>query len=202
MDTTSAPTTFPAPLKVAVILGSNREGRFGPVIADWFLGRAARYDGIETELIDVVTARLPDALSFSPVPEEAARVAAVSARLAAADAFVVLTPEYNHSFPAPLKNLIDWHRAEWQAKPVAFVSYGGRSGGLRAVEQLRQVFAEMHTVTVRDTVSFHNAGALFDDEGNHRDPADVDAAAKALLDQLAWWGNALRDARNRHPYSV
>ncbi|MFD8465445.1 NADPH-dependent FMN reductase [Streptomyces cyaneofuscatus] len=207
MDTTSAPTTSPAttspaPLKAAVILGSNREGRFGPVIADWFLGRAARYDGIETELIDVVTARLPDALSFSPGPEEAARVAAVSARLAAADAFVVLTPEYNHSFPAPLKNLIDWHRAEWQAKPVAFVSYGGRSGGLRAVEQLRQVFAEMHTVTVRDTVSFHNAGALFDDAGNHRDPADVDAAAKALLDQLAWWGNALRDARNRHPYSV
>ncbi|MEU0916332.1 NAD(P)H-dependent oxidoreductase [Streptomyces cyaneofuscatus] len=202
MDTTSAPTTSPAPLKVAVILGSNREGRFGPVIADWFLGRAARYDGIETELIDVVTARLPDALSFGPGPEEAARVAAVSARLAAADAFVVLTPEYNHSFPAPLKNLIDWHRAEWQAKPVAFVSYGGRSGGLRAVEQLRQVFAEMHTVTVRDTVSFHNAGTLFDDEGNHREPADVDAAAKALLDQLAWWGNALRDARNRHPYSA
>ncbi|MFD3648628.1 NADPH-dependent FMN reductase [Streptomyces cyaneofuscatus] len=202
MDTTSAPTTSPAPLKVAVILGSNREGRFGPVIADWFLGRAARYDGIETELIDVVTARLPTALSFTPTSEEAARVAAVSARLAAADAFVVLTPEYNHSFPAPLKNLIDWHRAEWQAKPVAFVSYGGRSGGLRAVEQLRQVFAEMHTVTVRDTVSFHNAGALFDDEGNHRDPADVDAAAKALLDQLAWWGNALRDARNRHPYSA
>ncbi|MFD3750457.1 NADPH-dependent FMN reductase [Streptomyces cyaneofuscatus] len=202
MDTTSAPTTSPAPLKVAVILGSNREGRFGPVIADWFLGRAARYDGIETELIDVLTARLPTALSFTPTSEEAARVAAVSARLAAADAFVVLTPEYNHSFPAPLKNLIDWHRAEWQAKPVAFVSYGGRSGGLRAVEQLRQVFAEMHTVTVRDTVSFHNAGALFDDEGNHRDPADVDAAAKALLDQLAWWGNALRDARNRHPYSA
>lgn len=201
MDTTTkAPA--PAPLKVAVILGSNREGRFGPVIADWFLGRAARYEGIETELIDVVTARLPTALSFCPTPEEAARVAAVSARLAAADAFVVLTPEYNHSFPAPLKNLIDWHRAEWQAKPVAFVSYGGRSGGLRAVEQLRQVFAETHTVSVRDTVSFHNAGALFDDEGNHRDPADVDAAAKALLDQLVWWGNALRDARNRHPYSA
>ncbi|MFD8620218.1 NADPH-dependent FMN reductase [Streptomyces sp. NPDC059513] len=197
MDATAAATTSPAPLKVAVVLGSNREGRFGPIIADWFLDRAARYDGIETELVDVVTARLPDALTFSPSPEDAARVAAVSAQLAAADAFVVLTPEYNHSFPAPLKNLIDW-----QAKPVAFVSYGGRSGGLRAVEQLRQVFAEMHTVSVRDTVSFHNAGALFDDQGNHRDPADVDTAAKALLDQLVWWGNALREARNRHPYSA
>ncbi|MDT0493477.1 NAD(P)H-dependent oxidoreductase [Streptomyces griseus] len=202
MDTASAPTTPPVPLKVAVILGSNREGRFGPVVADWFLGRAARYDGIETELVDVVAADLPTALSFRPAPEDAARVEAVSARLAAADAFVVVTPEYNHSFPAPLKNLIDWHRAEWQAKPVAFVSYGGRSGGLRAVEQLRQVFAELHTVSVRDTVSFSNAGGLFDDEGKHRDPAEAEGAAKALLDQLVWWGHALRDARNLHPYGA
>ncbi|MFJ1592499.1 NADPH-dependent FMN reductase [Kitasatospora albolonga] len=202
MDTASAPTTPPVPLKVAVILGSNREGRFGPVVADWFLGRAARYDGIETELVDVAAADLPTALSFRPAPEDAARVEAVSARLAAADAFVVVTPEYNHSFPAPLKNLIDWHHAEWQAKPVAFVSYGGRSGGLRAVEQLRQVFAELHTVSVRDTVSFSNAGGLFDDEGKHRDPAEAEGAAKALLDQLAWWGHALRDARNRHPYGA
>ncbi|WP_411078916.1 NADPH-dependent FMN reductase [Streptomyces sp. cmx-18-6] len=206
MDTTSgpasAPTTSPAPLKVAVILGSNREGRFGPIVVDWFLKRAARYEGIETDLVDVATADLPVALSFSPAPDDAARVEAVSARLAAADAFVVVTPEYNHSFPAPLKNLIDWHRAEWQAKPVAFVSYGGRSGGLRAVEQLRQVFAELHTVSVRDAVSFHNAGVLFDDAGDHRDPAEADAAAKELLDQLVWWGNALRNARNAHPYGA
>lgn len=211
MDTTAAttsptastaPATEPAPLKVAVILGSNRDGRFGPVVADWFLARAADHSGIETELVDVVEAGLPTAITFSPGPEEAARLGAVSARLAAADAFVVLTPEYNHSFPAPLKNLIDWHSAEWQAKPVAFVSYGGISGGLRAVEQLRQVFAELHTVTVRDTVSFHNAGALFDDEGRHLDPGPADAAAKTLLDQLVWWGNALRDARNLRPYGA
>lgn len=204
MDTTAASTSpsAPAPLKVAVILGSNRTGRFGPVIADWFLARAAGHPDIETELVDVADADLPTALTFSPSSEEAARIGAVSARLAAADAFVVLTPEYNHSFPAPLKNLIDWHRAEWQAKPVAFVSYGGISGGLRAVEQLRQVFAELHTVTVRDTVSFHNAGALFDDEGRHLDPAPADAAAKSLLDQLVWWGTALRDARKLRPYGA
>ncbi|MEV7949695.1 NADPH-dependent FMN reductase [Streptomyces rubiginosohelvolus] len=210
MDTTAASTSSTSPtssagatpLKVAVILGSNRDGRFGPVVADWFLGRAARHPGIETDLIDVAEAGLPTAITFSPGPEEAARLAAVSERLAAADAFVVLTPEYNHSFPAPLKTLIDWHSAEWQAKPVAFVSYGGISGGLRAVEQLRQVFAELHTVTVRDTVSFHNAGALFDDEGRHRDPGPADAAAKVLLDQVVWWGTALRDARKSRPYGA
>ncbi|MCL6286970.1 NADPH-dependent FMN reductase [Streptomyces fimicarius] len=211
MDTTAASTSSasstassaePGPLKVAVILGSNRDGRFGPVVADWFLARAAGHPGVATELIDVAEADLPTAITFSPGPEEAARLAAVSERLAAADAFVVVTPEYNHSFPAPLKSLIDWHSAEWQAKPVAFVSYGGISGGLRAVEQLRQVFAELHTVTVRDTVSFHNAGVLFDDEGRHLDPEPADAAAKTLLDQLVWWGTALRDARNLRPYGA
>ena len=204
--TTSAPASTAAlasaPLKVAVILGSNREGRFGPVVADWFLSRAARHPDIETELIDVGELDLPIALSFRPGPAEQAQLARVTPRLAEADAFVVLTPEYNHSFPAPLKNLIDWYRDEWQAKPVAFVSYGGISGGLRAVEQLRQVFAELHAVSVRDTVSFHNAGAHFDDEGRHKDPAAPDAAAKAMLDQLVWWAHALREAKVRRPYSA
>nr|WTB31070.1 NAD(P)H-dependent oxidoreductase [Streptomyces sp. NBC_00830] len=188
------------PVKVAVILASNREGRFAPVIADWFLSRTADHPDIETDLIDVADLDLPFALSYRPGPDVQAQLAEVSPRLAAADAFVVVTPEYNHSFPAPLKNLIDWHHAEWQAKPVAFVSYGGVSGGLRAVEHLRQVFAELHAVSIRDTVSFHNAGALFDDDGRHKDPSAVDGAAKTLLDQLVWWGQALREAKAVRPY--
>ncbi|MFF3326743.1 NADPH-dependent FMN reductase [Streptomyces sp. NPDC002889] len=190
-----------APLKLAVIVGSTRDGRFGPVIADWFLSRAALREDFSVELVDLVEAELPTALSYNPSPEVRAELAKVSPKLAGADAFVVLTPEYNHSFPAALKSLIDWHYTEWQAKPVAFVSYGGISGGLRAVEQLRQVFAEMHAVTVRDTVSFHNARAHFDDAGQHRDPAGPDAAAKTMLDQLAWWGTALRDAKSVRPYA-
>ncbi|MGW0702632.1 NADPH-dependent FMN reductase [Streptomyces sp. NPDC002867] len=191
-----------APLKLAVIVGSNREGRFGPVVADWFLSRAARREDFTVDLVDLAETDLPTSLSYKPSPAVTAELAKVTPRLAAADAFVVLTPEYNHSFPASLKSLIDWHFGEWQAKPVGFVSYGGMSGGLRAVEQLRQVFAELHAVTVRDTVSFHNAGAHFDDEGNHRDPAGPDAAAKTMLDQLAWWGAALRSAKAAHPYAA
>ncbi|MEV0226170.1 NAD(P)H-dependent oxidoreductase [Streptomyces sp. NPDC050704] len=198
--TTHVSVSLPAPLKIAVIVGSNREGRFGPVVADWLLGRVRERDDLAVDVVDLADVRLPTALSYSPSEEVIAELAEVTPKLADADAFVVLTPEYNHSFPAGLKNLIDWHYNEWRAKPVAFVSYGGLSGGLRAVEHLRQVFAELHAVTVRDTVSFHNAGASFDDEGRHRDPSAPDAAAKTMLDQLVWWGLALREAKSVRPY--
>ncbi|WP_405653356.1 NADPH-dependent FMN reductase [Streptomyces sp. RK9] len=188
------------PVKVAVIVGSNREGRFGPVVAEWLLARVRAHEGFEADLIDLADVDLPTSLSFRPSVEVIAELDKVTPKLAEADAFVVLTPEYNHSYPASLKNVIDWHRDEWQAKPVALVSYGGISGGLRAVEHLRQVFAELHMVTVRDTVSFHNAGALFDDEGAHRDPSVAEAAAKGMLDQLHWWAWALRSAKETRSY--
>ncbi|MEV6396739.1 NAD(P)H-dependent oxidoreductase [Streptomyces sp. NPDC051907] len=199
--TTPTPTPTPTPLNLAVVLGSNRDGRFGPVVSEWFLSRVGPREDFDVELVDLAEAQLPTALSYQPTADVQTELAKVSPKLAGADAFVVVTPEYNHSFPASLKSLIDWHFTEWQAKPVGFVSYGGISGGLRAVEQLRQVFAEMHAVTVRDTVSFHNAHAHFDDEGRHRDPDGPDAAAKTMLDQLAWWGNALRTAKAKAPYA-
>ncbi|MGW7051242.1 NADPH-dependent FMN reductase [Streptomyces sp. NPDC054887] len=191
-----------APLRVVVVVASNREGRFAPVVTDWFLSRAAEHDDLDVDVLDLARIDLPTALSFNPSDEVRAVLAETSPRLAAADAFVVVTPEYNHSFPAALKNLIDWHRDEWHAKPVGFVSYGGMSGGLRAVEQLRQVFAEMHATTVRDTVSFHGAWSHFDVDGRHKDPSGHDTAAKALLDRLTWWARALRDARTACPYAA
>ena len=199
--TNSANSANSAPLKLAVIVGSDREGRFGPVVADWFLSRTAERDDFTVDVVDLARTALPTSLSHHPGPDVRAELAKVSPVLAAADAFVVVTPEYNHSFPAALKSLIDWHFTEWQAKPVGFVSYGGMSGGLRAVEQLRQVYAEMHAVTVRDTVSFHHAHGLFEPDGSPKDPSGPDAAAKVLLDQVAWWGRALRDAKSVSPYA-
>jgi NAD(P)H-dependent FMN reductase len=191
--------TDTAPLRVTLVIGSNRHGRFGPVVADWLLDRLRDRDDLVADVVDVAEADLP--MSMAPTPGAAAAVASVTPKLASADAFVVLTPEYNHSYPAGLKNLIDWHFTEWQAKPVALVSYGGISGGLRAVEHLRQVFAELHAVTVRDTVSFHNAGGSFTD-GRPKDPSGPDAAAKTMLDQLVWWGRVLREGRASHPYGA
>ncbi|MEV0324014.1 NADPH-dependent FMN reductase [Streptomyces sp. NPDC050658] len=192
------------PLQIAVVVGSTREGRFAPVVTRWLTGRLDRRDDMKADVVDLAETELPTALPAfgGPLPpgaEEA--LALVSPRLDAADAFVFVTPEYNHSFPASLKNAIDWHNTQWHGKPVAFVSYGGLSGGLRAVEQLRVVMAELNATTIRNTVSFHNAYGLFGEDGAVDDPA-VDAAAEALLDQLAWWAHALRDAKSVRPYAA
>lgn len=193
-------------LKLAVILGSVRQGRFGPVVAQWFLGEAQQHGQFSADLIDLAEIPLPLVLppeppAISTTDARTAEMADLTRKLEAADVFVVVTPEYNHSFPASIKSLIDWHFTEWRAKPIGFVSYGGLGGGLRAVEQLRLVFAEMHAVTVRDTVSFANYWELFDADGQLTDPDDANSAAKILLDQLAWWGAVLLDARLNNPYN-
>ncbi|MFD3532185.1 NADPH-dependent FMN reductase [Streptomyces sp. NPDC058664] len=200
MDTTNSTRTLP--LHLALVVASDREGRFAPVITDWFRSRLAERDDFTVTVVDLAEIDLPTSLSPTPSPAVRAELAKVTPVLEAADAFVVITPEYNHSFPASLKNLIDRHYAEWHAKPVGFVSYGGISGGLRAVEQLRQVYAELHAVTVRETVSFHHAHGQFDGEGRHKDPAPVEGAAKVLLDQLGWWARALKDAKAIRPYGA
>ncbi len=107
----------------------------------------------------------------------------------------------NYRYPAPLKSLIDSVGAEWQAKPVAFVSYGGVSGGLRAVEQLRLVFAELHTVTIRDAVSFAGAWEQFDEAGWLVQPERARRSMTTLLSRLHWWAVALRNARAALPYA-
>ncbi|MEU9443179.1 NAD(P)H-dependent oxidoreductase [Streptomyces sp. NPDC048304] len=200
----SAAAAADAPLRVAVIVGSVREGRQGRAVADWFLGAAAGDTGLDLDVIDLAGIDLPLVLpewGGTPSPEAVAALRDVSPRLAAADAFVVVTPEYNHSFPASLKNFIDWHHAQWRAKPVGFVSYGGLGGGLRAVEQLRLIFAELHATTVRDSVSLHGPWSGLGEDGTPRDAAVCTGAAKGMLGQLAWWGRALRAARAERPYA-
>ncbi|MFD1322096.1 NADPH-dependent FMN reductase [Micromonospora sonneratiae] len=191
------------PLQLAVLIGSVREGRFGPTVGNWFVRLARERTDLIVDVVDLAESALPmvlPAFGAEAAPEAVRALQDLSPRLSAADAFVVVTPEYNHSFPASLKNAIDWHHRQWHAKPVAFVSYGGVSGGLRAVEALRPVFAELHAVTIRDTVSFQNAWQQFDADGTPRQPDECGAAAKTLLDQLTWWGHALREAKATTPY--
>jgi len=192
------------PLRLAVLVGSVRGGRLGPTVAGWFAGQAEEFGRFDVDVIDLAEVALPLAMppyGEQPPPEVKAASEALGRRLDEADAFVVVTPEYNHSFPAALKNVIDWYHGEWFGKPVGLVSYGGISGGLRAIEHLRGVFAELHAVTMRDTVSFHSAWEHWDDDGNWpKESEGCNSAAKTLLVQLAWWAQALLDAKAKSPY--
>jgi NAD(P)H-dependent FMN reductase len=181
-------------LHVAVLMGSAREGRLCDKVTRWVTERLKTQPDLTFDVID------PAAFEVHHWRLSDAAAADLRRRLGQADAFVVVTPEYNHAYPAALKLLIDTVKAEWRAKPVALVSYGGLSGGLRAIEQLRLVFAELHAVTLRDTVSFVNAWGRFDAEGALRDPADAEAAMDRVVSLLCWWGHALRYARDDVPY--
>jgi NAD(P)H-dependent FMN reductase len=182
------------PIRIAVIYGSTRPGRFCDTVVRWTVGRISANWAFRVDVID-------------PAEESGTKTCdgrdsmSQKHRLAQADAFVVVTPEYNHGYPAPLKALIDSAGAEWHAKPVAFVSYGGVSGGLRAVEQLRLVFAELHAVTIRDSVSFSSAPEQFDETGALRNPDRAHRGMETLLARLTWWAVALRNARSIAPYS-
>jgi len=186
------------PVRVLVMIGSTRQGRFGPVPARWAAEQAANRADIEVDVVDLAVADLPTVMAgndeHAPLPAE---VSALSRRIRAADAVVIVTPVYNRSFPASLKNAIDWFHDEWAATPVGFVSYGGRTGGVEAVEQLRTIFVELGTMTIRNVLSFPNFWEQFADDGVPAKPAAMAGAATAFFDQLVWWAQALRTARNR-----
>jgi NAD(P)H-dependent FMN reductase len=179
-------------LQLAIIIGSTREGRWGDKVAHWFASEARRRPDLLVDVIDLAEVDIPAVLPMRHTPD----VQAYAERIDRADAFVVVTPEYNHSYPASLKQAIDVLNAPWRRKPVAFVSYGGLSGGLRAVEHLRQVFAELHATTIRETVSLHRHPLLFDDSGALVEPSGPAEATKVMLDDLVWWASALRTARD------
>lgn len=182
------------PLRLEIILGTVRPVRFGPVVANWFFRQAVDDPRFEIGLIDLADFSLPSDLTMD---SDGAK--AFQQRIAAADVIVAITPEYNHSTSGALKDAFDLLKREWRAKPVGFVAYGGLSGGLRAVEHLRQIVAELHMVSVRETVSFHQAKKQFDEAGETANGAAIDAVGR-MLNQLDWWGRHLRDARSGDPY--
>jgi NAD(P)H-dependent FMN reductase len=178
--------------RLAVITASVRSGRIGPRIANWFSNLAETEGNFEVDRLDLADFDVDDrTINVEQVLHD---------RLDQADAFVIVTPEYNHGYPATFKAVIDATSSEWHAKPVGFVSYGGISGGIRAVEQLRLVFAEMHATTVRSSVILPNVFGQV--AGNDFEPFDSNvSAAKTMLVQLDWWTTALKNARLAAPYT-
>jgi NAD(P)H-dependent FMN reductase len=185
-------------LKIAIIIGSTRPGRKGETVARWVQDIALMRGDAEFELVDIQAFDLP--LLDEPKPPAMqdyshSHTKVWSATIDACDAFVFVTPEYNHSVPAALKNAIDFLYTEWNNKAAGFVSYGG-AGGTRSVEQLRQVMAEIKIADVQAQVAL----TLADDFENYQTlkPRDKhERALNTMLDQVIAWGGALASLRQR-----
>jgi NAD(P)H-dependent FMN reductase len=183
-------------LRVAIIIGSTRPGRNGEAVGKWVHEIAKKRNDVHYELIDVRDFNLP--LLDEPIPPSMGQYSkehtkAWSVKIDSFDAYIFVTAEYNHGIPGALKNAIDFLYKEWNNKVAGFVSYGG-AGGVRSVEQLRLVMAELKVATVRSQVTL----SLFTDFENFTKfkPASFqENSAHALLDEVIAWGGAFKTLR-------
>jgi NAD(P)H-dependent FMN reductase len=185
-------------LKVAIITGSTRPGRVGDAVAHWVYDIASKRSDAAFEIVDIKDFNLP--LLDEPVPAAMGQYSqphtkAWAVKIAEFDAFVFVTPEYNHGPSAALKNAIDYLYREWNNKAVGFVGYGG-NGGTRAVEILRQVVSNVELADVRAQVGL----SLFTDFEKFtifKPSPHVEPTVTLMLDQVIGWGGALKPLRAR-----
>jgi NAD(P)H-dependent FMN reductase len=173
-------------MKIGIVIGSVRDGRNGHTVGEWVAAQAGARTDAEFELIDLKDFELP-VFSSATLPAmanrqyEHANVTRWSQAIDACDGFVFVTPEYNHGVPGALKNAVDSLGPEWTGKTVGFVSYGA-DGGIRAVEQWRQIVANFQILDVRAQVAI----SLFAEfgEGGFSPAERRTAELTTLLDQL------------------
>jgi NAD(P)H-dependent FMN reductase len=185
-------------IKIGIIIGSTRPGRKAEVVAKWAYDIARKRKDAEFELVDIADFNLP--LLDEPLPAMFGQYShdhtrAWSAKIASFDGYVFVTPEYNHSTSAALKNAIDFLYHEWNNKAAGFIAYGGTMGA-RAVENLRLVMAELQVATVRAQVGL----SLFTDFENFTvfKPAEMQQKnVHGMLDQVIAWSGALKPLRNK-----
>lgn len=175
---------------ILVILGSIRNGRNGKKVADWFMNVAQNFPFANLSLADLKDHPLPMFDDATPpsqrelLQHDNPAVKSWLEKVHQADGYVIITPEYNHSVPAVLKNALDFPFKEWHNKPVGFVSYGGLAGGVRAVEHLRGIVGELHMHDVREQVIIPAIWSAFDQEGNLAHHDSLAKTALAMLEQI------------------
>ena len=183
-----------------IIIASTRPGRVGLPIGRWVRDRAVEHGAFEVELVDLAEVNLPF-LDEPKHPREGAymheHTKAWSATVARGDAFVFVTPEYNHSFNAPLKNAIDFLYAEWQHKPVGFVSYGGVAAGTRAVQAIKPVLAVLKMTPAVESVPIPFFGQHIDADGRFNGTDALNQAVVVMLNELNRLDGVLRPTRIR-----
>ena len=184
--------------RIGIIVGSTRPGRFGVQPAQWLADIANARGDADFELVDIEAAGLPlfDEPG-SPLMSEPRNPHTIAwkERIGALDGFIFVTPEYNHSTSGALKNALDYLFHEWNYKPAAFVSYGGASGGSRAVEHLRGIMAELKVYDIRDQILLPNYYFDLDEQGRYRFSETQAKAAAAMLDELVFWTEQMTTAR-------
>lgn len=180
-----------------VVIASTRPGRVGPTVAEWFAGFAREHSGFEVEVTDLAALDLP----FMDEPNHPRlrqythdHTKAWSAVVDRSDAFVFVMPEYNYSFTAPLKNAMDYLHEEWKHKPVSYVSYGGISAGLRAVQAFKQVTSTLSMTSTQAAVPIPFV-AQFIDDGVFTANEIMESGAKATLEELLALHGALSTLR-------
>ncbi len=197
---TGDPAPLDATLSIPVVLGSVRNGRQSERPAHLLVERLTAL-GCEAPLVDLRALDLP-VYGQHAEAGELDSVGAFQATIAASDAAIVLTPEYNHSFTSAIKNAIDYLHSELRRKPVAVCGLsGGGLGGARAVEQLKLVLIELHAIPIRDSVYFSDARGLFDDQGVLSRPEYI-GRIDDLVGELIWYARALKWARASVPLPV
>ncbi|MFI7636015.1 NADPH-dependent FMN reductase [Nonomuraea sp. NPDC049400] len=185
-------------IKVGIIVASTRPGRVGDAVGRWVLDRAKRQGGAQFELVDLMDYDLPQL--DEPVPALMAagysrpHTSRWAEKVASLDAFVFVTPEYNHSFPGVLKNALDFLYPEWVNKAAGFVGYGMEGAG-RAIQHLRSTMAALGIADVRHHVALlmHHD---FVDFTELKPQAHQDDAVSAMLEDVIAWGRALRPLRD------
>jgi NAD(P)H-dependent FMN reductase len=184
--------------RLMIIIASTRPGRVGLPVGLWFDARARARGGFNVDLADLAEIKLP----FMDEPNHPRlqkytkqHTKEWSARVAEAEAFVFVTPEYNYGLCAPLKNAIDFLHNEWHYKPFGFVSYGGVSAGTRAVQMTKQVLSPLRMFPTAEAVSIPFVAQFIDDEEQLQANDVMDQAADAMLDELARVSDALTTLR-------
>jgi NAD(P)H-dependent FMN reductase len=181
--------------RLGVVIASVREGRVGLPIAQWFIQRARQHAKFDVEVVDLKAIDLPVfAERYHPRLQkyETDKQKEWSAVVAALDAFVLVTPEYNFSVAPALLNAFDYLYVEWNYKPAAFVSYGGISGGLRAVQATRQTLAALKMVPIVEAVTIPFVAQAIDREsGAFKASEQHERSATVMLDELYRWTEAL-----------
>jgi len=184
--------------RLSIIIGSTRPGRAGLPIADWFSDRARQHGGFEIDVVDLAELDLPmlDEPNHPRLRQYTQKhTKDWSARVAGSDAFVIVTPEYNHGYSAALKNAIDYLHHEWHYKPVGFVSYGGVAAGTRAMQQLKQVVTALRMLPLTDAVNIPFHTQFLDDDGRIQANEVMEQAADVMLDELLRVEATLRPLR-------